>query len=184
MVRRLLDPEICEAGLLEPIAFQGERISLESFDAEASSIMADELRDHATALNFLADYARCRHAAIEPDYWESRGPDDFPFVARRVEDDAVVGAIRLTGSGISYLTCQSHRRQGYGRSMVLAVVEAIPPKLGIETLVAGVLRENIASVRTLESSGFVFSGLHHGAAGHGGSQRATLMYQRRIATVP
>jgi RimJ/RimL family protein N-acetyltransferase len=89
--------------------------------------------------------------------WERR--HTFNLVASLHQTGEVVGCVQLFPHQIAYFVAPQFWRQGLGCEMVATCCEKIPPMLGIAVLETMVIRENLASRRVLEHSGFTFSGL-------------------------
>jgi RimJ/RimL family protein N-acetyltransferase len=98
---------------------------------------------------------------------------------------APVGELRLRpGSGqLSYFVVPALWGRGFATEMVNAVCEPVGLNLGLSSLGAVVLRDNLASLRVLEKSGFRFHGLTYASRAGGAVPRAALRFVRRIPKV-
>lgn len=92
--------------------------------------------------------------------WRSAPPglQDFQRVVR-LDDQRVVGCVRLQRRQLSYFLGRPYWGRGLGRRMlglVTAELRDTRPGESVEALVA---RDNIASCRILQQNGFSFSGI-------------------------
>ena len=95
--------------------------------------------------------------------WEHQATD---WVARalftfavRTRAGGTIGCVRFEGRRLSYFLEPSAWRLGCGFEMVEAACRHYPRLLHLEPVYATVLRDNVASRRILEKTGFVFKGL-------------------------
>ncbi len=93
----------------------------------------------------------------QPERWQR--DQEFNLVARLHEGGEVVGCVQLFPQLIAYFVAPRFWHQGYASEMVAARCEVLPRLLGIARLERAVIRENLASRRVLEKSGFHFSGM-------------------------
>lgn len=81
---------------------------------------------------------------------------------------------------IGYAVSPSYQRKGYAYEALTALVDLLQNDLKFDLVVAGVLEENIASIRLLEKLGFQKEGLRHKAVWHEGLNRPVdLIYYYR-----
>jgi RimJ/RimL family protein N-acetyltransferase len=92
------------------------------------------------------------------------------LAARLRSDERVIGAAMFDDGYFWYFVHPLLWRQGLGRELVSAACDLLIER-GIAALYANVARENVASVRLLESAGFTFQGLGRSSRG-----RALLRY--------
>ncbi len=99
--------------------------------------------------------------------WDKFGCVNFAVVERATGE--LLGNVQFAGHNLGYFLKPSSWGRGYGSEMVKACCETIPQSLGLRFLTASTIRENVASRRILEKSGFTFTGLDQqtGYLGHG-----------------
>ena len=57
---------------------------------------------------------------------------------------------------IGYSVCKKHSGNGYGTEIVMGITDYIKKVLGIHVLYGRVMKGNVASIRVMEKSGYVF----------------------------
>lgn len=130
-------------------------------------------RDEVLALN-LASRAFHRGWATPPTTAEhyarllarARDPGFAPFLVRRREDGAIVGAIEISqivlgafrSAYLGYQVGAPYARQGYmGEALTLALTRAFG-KLGLHRLEANIQPDNVASIALVRGLGFTREG--------------------------
>lgn len=140
------------------------------------------LPDHATAHQLVS-------WAVDPQIAPSLWPQGrfnastlvLALAAWQRDCGTLIGELRLRLDNglLSYFVVPSAWGQGYATEMVRAVSDAATMKLTLPDVKAVVLRENVASRRVLEKSGFRFDGLTCASRAGGAALRTALRFVRR-----
>jgi RimJ/RimL family protein N-acetyltransferase len=109
-------------------------------------------------------------------FWFTPLADEDGLIgAARSPDGVMCGCIRIDAGRVAYFIEPGCWRRGYGRRMMQWAMAGLVRGPYGAPCEAMVRRENLASVRLLETSGFVFSGLHRG----GVAMTTLLRFKRR-----
>jgi len=140
------------------------RLTQES-DVEALLKM---LRDHRVSSWFLepdgADDRETRAYLVQySTMWKNQPYLHFTALRqdKSAAENTVIGAAQLCGGEISYCIDPGFWFLGYGYELVQAMCGIARDQLGLERLLAKVLRDNLRSRRILRRLGFEFCGLEY-----------------------
>ena len=125
---------------------------------------------------------------MDEEYWErmklfEEREGQYVIVLRSINE--VIGTINVfdddsravSSKEIGYAISPKYQRNGYAYEAISAIVNLLQNDLLFDMVVAGVLPENIPSIKLLEKLGFSREGIHHKALWHEGlDQPADLMY--------
>lgn len=125
---------------------------------------------------------------MDEEYWErmklfEEREGQYVIVLRSINE--VIGTINVfdddsravSSKEIGYAISPKYQRSGYAYEAISAIVNLLQNDLLFDMVVAGVLPENIPSIKLLEKLGFSREGIHHKALWHEGlDQPADLMY--------
>lgn len=125
---------------------------------------------------------------MDEEYWErmklfEEREGQYVIVLRSINE--VIGTINVfdddsravSSKEIGYAISPKYQRNGYAYEAISAIVNLLQKDLLFDMVVAGVLPENIPSIKLLEKLGFSREGIHHKALWHEGlDQPADLMY--------
>jgi RimJ/RimL family protein N-acetyltransferase len=151
-------------------------------DADSAARIVHIAADPLVGEPYRVGRARLAGAHAQASGWQHL-PDDLAMkgrlslaVHRRGGD--VIGGMQFHGRQLSYLLARCVWRQGLGREMVEAACLHYPALLRLTCVQATVIRENVASRRVLERTGFVFGGLESRRWAGGQGMITMLRYQR------
>ena len=125
---------------------------------------------------------------MDEEYWErmklfEEREGQYVIVLRSINE--VIGTINVfdddsravSSKEIGYAISPKYQRNGYAYEAISAIVNLLQNDLLFDMVVAGILPENIPSIKLLEKLGFSREGIHHKALWHEGlDQPADLMY--------
>ena len=134
------------------------RLEIHVADAE-SGPMLQNLREDPRVIPTLfgTTIAEASRSALVPD-WQPT-PSRTVFAARNRTSGELVGGLRLYQDKLSYFIDPRFWARGYGGEAVTALVARLWEMHPTEKLRALVARENMASRRILDQTGFEFAGL-------------------------
>ena len=104
------------------------------------------------------------------------------------EENKVIGTVNVFADDsravdareIGYSISSAYQRKGYAYEALTALIDLLQNELKLELIVAGVLEENLASIKLLEKLGFRKEGLRRKAVWHEGLDRPVdLIYYYR-----
>jgi RimJ/RimL family protein N-acetyltransferase len=155
---------------------QGIRIGVcdEGGKAQLAAMLSDPLV-HAP---FFA-YGRRDGIEARLEEWRQlagAGCDNLLFAATDAESGEVVGCVHLIGDHLSYFVAPARWGQGYGGAMVAAFMDRHAGWERREAIYTTVVRENLASRRILEKTGFRFAGVFNARSGAHAPDRTMLEY--------
>ena len=104
------------------------------------------------------------------------GCDNLLFAATDAGSGEVVGCVHLIGDHLSYFVAPAHWGQGYGAALVAAFMAQHAGWERREAIYTTVVRENLASRRILEKTGFSFAGVFNARSGAHAPGRTMLEY--------
>ncbi len=125
---------------------------------------------------------------MDEDYWErmelfEEREGQYVIVLQSINE--VIGTINVfdddsravSSKEIGYAISPKYQRNGYAYEAISAIVNLLQNDLLFDVVVAGVLPENIPSIKLLEKLGFSREGIRHKALWHEGlDQPVDLMY--------
>ena len=125
---------------------------------------------------------------MDEDYWKrmklfEEREGQYVIVLRNTNE--VIGAINVfsddsravSSKEIGYGISPKHQRNGYAYEAISAMINLLQKDLLFDMVVAGVLPENIPSIKLLEKLGFTREGIRHKAFWHEGLDKPVdLMY--------
>ena len=178
--------QICQV-LLPRLVLETKRLVLRRFRPE----------DAADCFDFLSDPKDCYMDCCKPfdtmdeEYQQQMKlfqERDTQYMIVLREENRVIGTVNLfpdesravDAKEIGYSISSKYQRKGYAYEALSALINLLQNELNLELLVAGVLEENIASIKLLEKLGFNKEGFRRKAAWHEGLGRAVdLIYYYR-----
>lgn len=162
---------------------QTARLAMFACDADSAQQLALLQNDPRI---FVPYYLESQSSMLEPGENWQQARDDwsqlgfFNLAVRQLGSGQLLGCVQFNKNNLSYFVHPEFWQQGYGQEMVQASCAYIPQLLGIQVLHTTVLRENLASRKILEKSGFVFSGLApSNKTARSGVMRAMVLHYRR-----
>lgn len=161
--------------LLPSLVLTTERLEIRRFSmtdaAECFSFMSDE---QGMQLDGCKPFS-----AMDDAYWErmklfQQREGQYVIVLKKTNE--VIGTLHVFNDDsravetkeIGYAISPAHQRQGYAYEAISAFLLLLQRELLLDLVVAGVLPENIPSIRLLEKLGFKKEGIHHKALWHEG----------------
>jgi len=164
-----------------PFTLDTPRLCIAPCDNEAALALAKIVMDPRVYAPFYVGQQARFPAAVDLQYWIQLAHDwkdksRFNLAVRLRGAGAVIGHIQFTPVQVAYFVHPEYWQNGYGREMLSAACH-IPRLLGIGTLEARVIRENIGSRRILEHIGFAFKGITTRAWGGGSGTVTMLRYE-------
>lgn len=170
--------------LLPRLVLKTERLMIRRFcmdDAAACfAFMSDDQGMHL-------DGCKPFHA-MDDAYWERMKlfeQREGQYVIVLQSTNEVVGTINVFADDsraveakeIGYAISPKHQRNGYAFEAISAILKLLQKDLLLDMVVAGVLPENVPSIRLLEKLGFTKEGVRHKALWHEGlDQPVDLVY--------
>ena len=170
--------------LLPKLRVETERLIIRNFD----------LKDSDTLFEFFSDKDSCYFdGGYEPyvgknsDYYGLMADfanDKTRYVVVQKDTDEVIGMIHLTIHNdravevmeIGYTINPSKRRNGYAMEATKAMVNYLLNTLNLDMIIAGILEENVISLRMIEKLGFTFEGRKRKALYHQVHGPSDLLY--------
>lgn len=170
--------------LLPRLAIETERLVIRRFcmdDAtDCFSFLSDERGMHLDGCTPFT--------AMDDEYWERMKlfeQRDGQYVVVLKSTNKVIGTINVFADDtravdckeIGYAISPAHQRNGYAFEAISAILNLLQKDLLLDMVVAGVLSENIPSIKLLEKLGFSREGIRHKALWHEGLDKPVdLMY--------
>lgn len=159
--------------LLPTLVLKTERLLIRRFcmndAAECFAFMSDEQ-------GMFLDGCKPFYA-MDEDYWErmqlfEEREGQYVIVLRNTNE--VIGTINVfsddsravSSKEIGYAISPKHQRNGFAFEAISAMVNLLQKDLLVDMVVAGVLPENIPSIKLLEKLGFSREGIRHKALWH------------------
>ena len=161
--------------LLPKLVLKTERLLIRRFcmndAAECFAFMSDE---QGMFLDGCKPFC-----AMDEDYWErmrlfAEREGQYVIILRNT--NKVIGTINVSSDDsravsskeIGYAISPKYQRNGYAYEAISAMVNLLQKDLLLDMVVAGVLPENIPSMKLLEKLGFTREGVRHKALWHEG----------------
>ena len=173
--------------LLPKLVLETERLTLRRYQSE----------DAADCFGFMSDAEDCYMDCCKPftemneeyaqrmELFQER---ETQYMIVLKQENKVIGTVNVFADDsravdareIGYSISSAYQRNGYAYEALTALINLLQNELKIELIVAGVLEENIASIRLLEKLGFKKEGLRRKAVWHEGLDRPVdLIYYYR-----
>ena len=164
------------SGILLPrLVMSTERLVIRRFRME----------DAADCFSFLSDRQGRYQNGCKPfhemddEYWELMklfAQQDGQYVIVLKSTNEVIGTVHVfpddsravESKEIGYAISPKHQRKGYAFEALSALLDLLQNELLLDMVVAGVLPENIPSIKLLEKLGFSKEGIRHKALWHEG----------------
>ncbi len=162
-----------------------ERLRIVPCDAVAAPEMARIAADPRVFEPYYVGRAATHDGCAIPEQWQTVCDqwERYACLNLAVHDratDELLGNVQSTPENVGFFLKPGYWGQGYGSEKVGACCQSIPKLLNLKILHASVIRENFASRRILEKSGFMFCGLSHRPLLNGYG-RATMLNYRLYA---
>ncbi|MGN6529450.1 MAG: GNAT family N-acetyltransferase [Burkholderiaceae bacterium] len=150
-------------------------------DAATARDLARIVADPRVGEPYRAARPGLRADPADAQPWEHQA-SDWALAGRltlavRDAGGSTLGCIRFHGVHLSYFLAPEAWRRGHGAAMIAAACRHYPARLGLQRLQARVLRDNVASRRILEGTGFAFKGLEQRAPAGGAGRLTVLRYE-------
>lgn len=173
--------------LLPKLVLETERLTLRRFQPE----------DAADCFGFMSVAEDCYMDCCKPftemdeefyqrtELFQER---ETQYMIVLKEQNKVIGTVNVFADDsravdareIGYSISSAYQRKGYASEALTALIDLMQNELKLELVVAGVLEENVASIRLLEKLGFKKEGLRRKAVWHEGLDRPVdLIYYYR-----
>jgi RimJ/RimL family protein N-acetyltransferase len=104
----------------------------------------------------------------------------FISLCAESSEHGIVGWIHISETSLGYVVNPRFWGMGYGLEMVRAFCDHYPAQLGLSSVNAVVLRENVASRRIVERAGFRFEGLEQRAYRGRSGVLSVLHYEKSL----
>jgi RimJ/RimL family protein N-acetyltransferase len=154
------------------------RISIGVCDETSKAELVAMLSDPQV---FELYFASARRADMQAKVGEWAGQADAGlFAVRDRASGHAIGCIELVAGHLSYFVAPARWGQGYGSEMVAAFLAQLPALRALDAVYTTVARENMASRRILEKSGFDFAGIFSARRAGAGPAHALLEYVCRF----
>lgn len=173
--------------LLPRLVLETERLTLRRFQSE----------DAADCFGFMSNtedcYMDCCKPFTEMDEEYAQRMELFreretQYMIVLKEENKVIGTVNVfpddsravDAREIGYSISSAYQRKGYAYEALTALINLLQDDLKLELILAGVLEENIASIRLLEKLGFDKEGMRRKAVWHEGlAKPVDLIYYYR-----
>lgn len=136
------------------------RISITPCDEAGKGLLQAVLADRRVCDMYFAGVSR-HSMQVKMDAWGGQGDVDM-FAVRERSSGNVIGCIELIASHLSYFVAPACWGQGYASEMVVSFLARLPALRELDAVYTTVVRENMASRRILEKTGFDFAGIMPG----------------------
>jgi [ribosomal protein S5]-alanine N-acetyltransferase len=150
---------------LANFTFRTSRLFLRPTRLEETQELID-LRRNRQVASWLISQPEPGDSEVRRKLLDWDGGTVIQLTAFRETSSSILGAARIDHGELSYYIDPAHWGQGYGSELVHAVCARAGDLLRWDRLTAVVRRDNIASRRILEKTGFLFGGLEYWTGGY------------------